>query len=84
MAKGLRKGRCVRKVDGKGFGFIQDAISQVDLFFHMSDYQPEGAAPPFEQLLFHPQAGQMVVCEAEETQKGWRARKVMVLEEGNE
>lgn len=74
MAAGARTGRFVRRVDEKGFGFLKDTLSDVDCFFHKSDYQPQAGDPTFEQLLVDAHAGQLMAFQAEQTDKGWRAR----------
>jgi cold shock CspA family protein len=82
MQAGARIGRLVRKVDDKGFAFIQDSLSLVDCFLHRSEYHPEGEDPPFEQLLAHPQAGTLMRFTATQGEKGWRALDATVAPSG--
>lgn len=61
--------------DEKGYGFIEQDVGE-DLFVHYSDIEQEG----YKTL----EEGQAVEFDIEETEKGLAAKKVVVVEDGDE
>lgn len=61
----------IKRLTDKGFGFIEQAESDKDLFFHSNDVNGD-----FDEL----KEGQMVSFSVEEGQKGPNAVNVTVME----
>jgi CspA family cold shock protein len=55
--------------DQKGYGFISAEADETDIFVHFSAVEMDG----FKSL----KEGQMVLYEAEQSAKGWKATKVV-------